>query len=263
MALTTLASTYTTVGEVTSFKISGLGVPQSTAYLGGQPPVYASVTTAGGIVVDSTVAGGIPIPIPSTGDYYISGARISNFTTGGNVQGSILVLCDRLWHYSGTNLVTAGTPTINSVTLPARDVNSSTLGEGVYPLFEVRTGLGAVISCTFNYTNSAGTAGRTSQTTALTATTQGHGLIAGLQLGDTGVRSIQTVTISATTTGAAAISLFRPIAAFSTRDPGLPAIYSPIGTSCPRLPSGASLFWLRYGNSSLGVISSTLSISYG
>lgn len=120
-----------------------------------------------------------------------------------------LMLVDRLWHNSGLNATSTSVQTVNSVTWPARDINQSTNGEGVYLALENSSAttnsldsLGYTVTVT--YTNSAGTSGRTGTTLSMGYITsagnnfvrQGSWVPIALQAGDTGVRSVQSVQFS-------------------------------------------------------------------
>jgi hypothetical protein len=113
-----------------------------------------------------------------------------------------LLLIDRLWHNSGINVTLATGQTINSAAWPARDRNAATNGDNVLIGVEVSTVMGAgTPTFTMAYTNSAGTAGRSIVTAAQAATMAvGSFIPLPLAAGDTGVRSIQTWTQSATMT---------------------------------------------------------------
>lgn len=177
------------------------------AFAPGSPGV-AGRTTDGTTTTD---AGCIPIWTP-TG---------SLFLTGFDVASSVIcqaILHDLLWINTGVVVTTTTAQTINSTTLPARDNNGSTNGEGIYAAILVTTAttnVGAVTNTTLSYTNSDGTAGRTATMSSFPATAVA-GTFVPFQLatGDRGIRSIQSVTLG-TSYGGGAISLvlFRDLAA--------------------------------------------------
>lgn len=121
-------------------------------------------------------------------------------------------------------------------------------------------------SFTVSYTNQDGTAGRTSQTvtqnavavpgaitTSAKATQGGADPFIGLQAGDSGVRSIQSVTMNGADTGFFAIVLVRPLASLMVR--GIDAVYEKdlllFGNELPRIHDDAYLSAIALPNGSL------------
>lgn len=127
-----------------------------------------------------------------------------------------LLLYDRLWQNSGIVVTTTGAQAITPVAIPSRDVNGAALGDGLEAWLEVYTATGngsAVTTATISYTNTAGTAGRTGTITNIPATA-----VAGticpieLQAGDTGIRSIQSITLGTSlVSGAVGLVIARTI----------------------------------------------------
>ena len=158
-------------------------------------------TTAAGATLSSSsaqVAGQLRHIDPATGNSYV-GSLKALITTGG--RGTLVYLCDRLWHSGGYSNTTTTAQTVNSVAWPARDIAGSTNGDGVMIAFEIRAGLGATPSASarITYTNSSGTGSRTG-TIVLPSTPSSsvnNVYFFGLQAGDTGVQSVQSVTLSA------------------------------------------------------------------
>lgn len=143
-----------------------------------------------------------------------------------------LILCDYLLYYpSVDDGEVAAQEMDNALTLPRY-----TDGEGVEMMavtISARTG-GQTFSV--SYTNSAGVAGRTSGTvtqnagaapgtitTASTATSSGGNPFIPLQAGDTGVRSVESITMNGPDTGFFALVLVRPLCSSIIR--GLDAPY--------------------------------------
>jgi len=119
----------------------------------------------------------------------------------------------------------------NTLALPR-----ATTGAGVQMMAVTISSRTGGQSFTVSYTNQDGVAGRTSQTvtqnaaaapgsitTSATATQGGADPFIGLQLGDTGVRSVQSVTMNGADTGFFAIVLVRPLATLMVR--GIDAPY--------------------------------------
>jgi hypothetical protein len=110
------------------------------------------------------------------------------------------VLYDRIWHNGGFTITSNTAQTINSVAFPDRDEDGTANGKGIVLGLEVSAAAGAAApTITVSYTNQAGTAGRTGTNLFPTANspTAGAFFPIGLQAGDTGVRSVQTLTLSA------------------------------------------------------------------
>lgn len=179
----------------------------------GFPGAWAPGTPGiNGRVTDGTTSGdfgSIPVKNPATGSNYLT-----ELTMGASVNHSHLFF-DVLWVNSGIAVTTTTAQAITTPTLPARDVNGTTNGEGcmIAMLTTTANTNAAVISnTTVSYTNSDGTSGRTATLTAIAGSqipaTPVIGTIVwfNLQAGDKGVRSIESITLN-TSLGAGAVSL--------------------------------------------------------
>lgn len=190
----------------------------------GFPGAWAPGTPGiNGRVTDGTTSGdfgSIPIKNPATGSNYLT-----ELTMGASVNHSHLFF-DVLWVNSGIAVTTTTAQSITTPTLPARDVNGTTNGEGcmIAMLTTTANTNAAVISnSTVSYTNSDGTSGRTATLTAIAGSqipaTPVIGTIVwfNLQAGDRGVRSIESITLN-TSLGAGAVSLMicRDLASIGT-----------------------------------------------
>lgn len=165
-----------------------------------------------GRVTDGTTSGdfgSILIKNPATGSNYLT-----ELTMGASVNHSHLFF-DVLWVNSGIAVTTTTAQSITTPTLPARDVNGTTNGEGcmIAMLTTTANTNAAVISnSTVSYTNSDGTSGRTATLTAIAGSQIPATPVVGtivwfnLQAGDRGVRSIESITLG-TSLGAGAVSL--------------------------------------------------------
>lgn len=188
------------------------------AWAPGTPGVNGRVTNG----TQSADYGCIPIQNPSIG---------ANFLTELQWSASVAhthLLFDVLWVNSGLSVTSTSTEqAISSPTLPARDVNGTTNGEGcmIGILFSAASTLAAVNALsTVSYTNSKGVSGRTATMTGVQGSqlpaTPVIGTIAwyNLAAGDTGVRSIQSFNIGGTSWLAGTINLFiaRDIATVGT-----------------------------------------------
>lgn len=223
-------------GFSVSFMKSGtasdaIGYWYCTSKDAGFPGAWA-VGTPGlnGRVTDGTASGDfgcIPIKNPSTG---------ANFLTELFMGSSVAhyhLFFDVLWVNSGLVVTTTTAQSITSPTLPARDINGATNGEGcmIGLLVTAAAGLVAVGSnATVSYTNSDGTAGRTATLSAIVGSQAPATPVVGtvvwfnLQAGDKGVQSIQSITLG-TSWVSGSISLFiaRDIASIGTVVANIPA----------------------------------------
>lgn len=131
-----------------------------------------------------------------------------------------MILCDYLLYYPSIDEgITDVQMLVNTVTIPRY-----TTGIGIQ-ILPITVGT-RTASATFyvNYTNSDGVSGRTSQTvtlnTAVVGTVAGSAVntqdscnpFIGLQIGDSGVRSIDSVTMLSTTDGLFSLILVKPLA---------------------------------------------------
>ena len=199
--------------KTTGVALTGVGVPMSLAYGAGYPPVMTVPTGATGTALTSLV-GQLPFPAATSGNTYI--AKFEASTT----VGGTLILYDRLWHNGSLSATLTTAQTISSVAWPARDINEATAGEGVYVGLEISTTTGAAApTLTLSYTNSAGVAGRTGVNIMTTIASSGAGVLYpfSLQNGDTGVQSIQTLTLSTSwLSGAINLVAYRPVLKLAT-----------------------------------------------
>jgi hypothetical protein len=139
-------------------------------------------------------------------------------------QNQRLLLADYLLYYPfiDTDAVGEQQDMIQTVSLPRY-----TTGEGVMVMAVGQSAASTVGTFTMSYTNSAGVAGRTSAATFTKAITGGGTLVSSdsnavagsqlfinLQAGDTGVRSIESVTFTAAGGGLMALVLVKPLRNF-------------------------------------------------
>jgi hypothetical protein len=164
---------------------------------------------------------------------------LARFSGVASAQAGILLLCDRLWHNSGFTITSTAAQTVNSVAFPARDRNGSTNGEGVLLGVEISTATGSgTPTITANYTNQAGTSGRTATNSTATVGSSAAGTFypIGLAAGDTGVRSVQTLTLSATwTSGTMHLVAYRVLATLELPAAGIPNAVDALTSGMPRL----------------------------
>lgn len=204
---------YPVVFMKTSTAADTIGYWYCTSKDAGFPGAWAPGTPGiNGRATDGTTStdnGCIPVKNPATGANYLT-----EVTMGASVNHSHLFF-DVLWVNSGIAVTTTTAQAITTPTLPARDVNGTTNGEGCMIAMlttTANTNAAAISNSTVSYTNSDGTSGRTATLTAIAGSqipvTPVIGTIVwfNLQAGDKGVRSIQSITL-ATSLGAGAVSL--------------------------------------------------------
>lgn len=179
-------------------------------------PTVTAPTTSVATDKNSEVAIG-PIPAVSTGRLTLLGARMN---TGG-AAGVAAILIDLLNHSGGLSGVVTTAQTTN---LPTAALTRYTSGEGVMAGIAIWNGVGAgATTVTISYTNQSGTSGRTSTATQIGGTThQQAGSIIPIPLatGDTGVRSVESVTLAGSTAiaGNVGVVLFKPLQMMALND---------------------------------------------
>lgn len=170
-----------------------------------------------------------------------------------------LMLVDMCLYYPGINMNLATAQTLVNTSTLTRYTN----GEGLRPYLVVTATTGATAhNVAMSYTNQAGTAGRTLPVTvACTASAivphithsgvaaSNYGPFLPLASGDQGVRSVQTVTISAASgSGTAALVLAKPLATIPITTAGVYAERDMLNQlpSLPVVQDGACLTWLFF-----------------
>lgn len=128
------------------------------------------------------------------------------------------IMIDRLCHSGGLSGTDIAAQTTN---LPTAALPRFTSGEGVQIGLRIWTAIGTTASSvTVSYTNQSNVSGRTTPAVQIGGANfreAGRVLVLPLQAGDTGVRSVESVTLGATTgtAGDFGVMLFRPLAAVS------------------------------------------------
>lgn len=174
------------------------GRPFTPFYTGGIPGAAVAPTPGLSGAALTSYLGQLPFTNPGSGTSYL--ARFVGLATG---QPGQLILADRLWHNSGITITSTASQTVNSVTFPARDQDGTTNGKGVLLGVEVSTATGAgTPNISVTYTNSANVGSKTGANIYGTSANSPIGTFypIGLAAGDVGVRSIQSLTLSATWT---------------------------------------------------------------
>lgn len=225
------------------------GRPYSYWAAAGNPGAGAFNATLNGVNVDNTVTGPLSKGNPVSGNGYLY-----NLAAAASAQGGMLMLCDRLWHNGGYTITSTAAQNITQPTLPARcptsavDDTPATTGHGILLGMEISAATGAgTPTITASYTNSAGTAGRTATNAVPTVATSAAGSFypLGLQAGDAGVRSVQSITLSATwTSGTMNLVAYRPIALLPLVAAGIPGQLDWISGGAARIYDSSALFFI-------------------
>jgi hypothetical protein len=228
------------------------GRMQSLWGLGGNPSAGTFNTTLAGVTLNSTsaqVPGQIDFTNPVSGNAYLA-----RFSASINTSG-LLILADRIWHNGGFTINSTALQTVNSVGFPARDNNGTSAGEGILLGLEISAAAGAAApTITIGYTNSNGVAGRIATNSAPTANSPGAGAFypIGLQSGDIGVRSVQSLQLSGSwISGTMNLVAYRPIAtleisssfagfAIDAISSGMPILYPGSVPQLIMIPSAAT-----------------------
>jgi hypothetical protein len=190
-------------------------------YFAGNPPAnfYASAPLEAALV--ESIRG---INIPAIDGQFLKRITVMSAAasaTGTTNQNQRLLLADYLLYYPfiDTDAVGEQQDMIQTATLP-RYVT----GSGVQIMAVSQSAASTVGTFTVSYTNQEGTSGRTSATTYTKAVAGGGALVSSttsavagsqqfieLQAGDSGVRSIQSVTFSAAGGGLMCLALVKPL----------------------------------------------------
>jgi hypothetical protein len=262
------------------------------AELDGKSRIYSwrksptQVTTAG-LWFDMSMSPGNPVP-----QYYAASPLVSvamrqstdgGFFHGASANGKVIksflsmsnsatglpmpmIFCDYLLYYPFIDEGTTDTQALtNSVTLPRY-----TDGKGVQVMAVSVASRTGGQSFYFSYTNQDGVSGRTSQTvvqntstaigtivTSATATLNASGPFIGLQSGDSGVRSIESVTMLGPDVGLFTLVLVKPLFTTQILEQTAPTEESFVVEkgSIPTLEDDAYLNLLAMPNGSLSGVS--------
>ena len=211
-------------------------------------PIGGLISTAtNGAVFTNASQGALPFNNPPTGqNTYLAGMKWPHITEVRNI-----FLVDFLWSKQiNSRIITP--QTINSVQFPDRDRNGSSNGDGVYIALYSYTSNGLIVAAAISYTNSAGTSGRSGNMLWDNVTGQsGIFMPFSLASGDLGVRSVQSVTLSAPASGASlALIAFRPIASISSfQTKTLELTDDAVSFGLPRIYDGSCLTFIYHSGS--------------
>lgn len=218
MTLTTLQAVHDALPGQELRIIKSLGVAAANrwtmGWTGGSassvPPNAAipSSGMAGDIPTDATT-GAMPFTNPPSGSSYLG--RLALLNTSAVAVPVTLAIYDRLWQQSGIAVTTTTAQTVNSIALDRPDAN----GEDAELWLDVyaATGAGAATPIV-SYTNPAGTSGQTATCIGYAASSAIRSAYPfQLASGDTGVKSIQSITLGVSmTSGTIGLVLRRKVA---------------------------------------------------
>lgn len=204
----------------------------------GNPSSGSAPTTAA--APTSATAGALPFTNPTGGALSYLGRAFASASAAG-----YLVFFDRLVHSGGLSGTVATAQTTN---LPTTNIipRGDTTGAGVELYLEWYTATGSTAATvTTSYTNQAGTSGRTSIATTVTASTIAASIILlPLQAGDTGVQSVQSVTLSISTgtAGNFGVTLARRLCEIPLNSAGWAQPMDVLALGMPQLNDNACVF---------------------
>jgi hypothetical protein len=178
-------------------------------------PGLNGVATDCSSAAGATTMGAPVLPNPS-GSWFLT-----RFGVHGSVVGSY-ELMDMLWYNTGIVVTTTTAQAITFPGLPARDLNGSANGAGVLAALyttTANTNAAVISNTTLSYTDQDGNAGNTAVLSGAVGFQTPATPVLGtwtrflLAAGDTGIRSVQSITLG-TSYGAGALSLvlYRPLA---------------------------------------------------
>lgn len=227
----------------------------------GRPGAF-SLGTPGlnGVVTDCSIVGtagtggalslGTPLfTNAGSGSLYIADVKLVSQVTG------TFMLVDVLWYNTGLVVTTTTAQATVTPTLPARDVNGSTNGEGVELALlttTANTNAAAIATTTASYTDSDGNAGNTATFFALAGFQAPVSPVIGtwmpfnLATSDRGIRALASVTLGTSyVAGNLSAILYRPLAVVGITTANVATTVVP--TTATRLYNGSCLAWVAVG----------------
>jgi hypothetical protein len=207
------------------------------------------------VACDRTTSGALGQQNGGSSQLFVCSAELAALhsnSAGGGESSGCLVLADRLTHQGGLVGNVTSTQTTN---LPTAALTRYTSGAGVWAAIEVYSNVGATNSnATVSYTNQAGTAAQTATATfgntfLYGATVTRHMALLSLASGDTGVRSVESVTLSASigSAGNLGVTLFKPLLFLPmgiSDQFQYDVLRGTLGGGLPEILDDACLYWL-------------------
>jgi len=190
--------------------------------------------------------------------------RLAQVECGRGEIGSLIIV-DRLSHQGGLSGTTTGAQTTN---LPTAALTRYADGYRVFAALEIYGMIGTTATTvTISYTNQANVPTRISPATAIGATGNNEAnrfILIPLAAGDTGVRSVESVTLAATTgtAGNFGVTLFMPLMLLPlpTRQPVWLDSILGLGGNMPQIPNDACLSFIASSTflAATGILQATL-----
>jgi hypothetical protein len=209
----------------------------------------------------SALTGGIPYTNPTA----TALSYLVNLNANMAAPGSILIY-DRLAHMGGLagNVASPTAQTVN-LSIPASR-NAAAAGSDVEWFLEWYTNTGSTaVTATITYTNQADGTGNTT-TCALTATMRAGRLLQIIPGSGGLIKSIQTVTLSATTgtAGSFGVTVAKRLGLASTANAAFAAVADAINLGLPVIPDNACL-WpvVACSTTATGIVAGMLAIGQG
>lgn len=226
------------------------GRPCSLWTPNGQPGAGSTTLgqAAAGAVPTDASTGAMPFTNPGAGNSYID--KIA----GQSAASGLLVLYDALWVWgSGGSGWSVTTTTAQNTTSPAALTRPDANGASVQAFLEVLATMGAgAATPQLSYTDQDGNTGNT--TTGMNPAYASAAIIGStfefqLAAGDTGVRTVQSLTLNTSmTSGTSRILLARRVCEVPT-EANRPFLLDAFQLGHPRVYDDACLFWIFYPNS--------------
>lgn len=145
---------------------------------------------------------------------YIGNVKLNNYYTSAIRFGTILVF-DLIYVLTLSN--STALQTLTSPNIGNRDINGTSLGNGVYLMVWTGGNLSSgTVTLSVNYTSSSGNTGRTGTSASFSSAQGGRFFFISLQNGDTGVRSVQSAQWSGLPGGGMNLYAIRPIAVITS-----------------------------------------------
>jgi len=169
----------------------------------GNPPAGSDPTGLVGAACTKALTGALPFNNPTSP----ATLHMLSLGVGGPTMG-VLIIYDRLWHVGGISLTSTTTQTFTGVQAPTRHAN----GVGNKLALEITTATTgtSAVTITVTYTNTNDVTGRQATlTTPAAAQPVNRVHLFNLQAGDVGVKSVQSIILSASmTAGVANLIMF-------------------------------------------------------
>ena len=225
--------------------MKGAGIPHTFWYTAGVPGAAAAnaVGVNGAAVTGNAVVGQVARNDPTSG----LNAYLARLSVTASVSGTLLLI-DRLWHNSGLSTTLTTSQSITPATLPSRDANGLTDGDGVLAALEWSAAGGAgTPTVTLTYTDHDGNTGQSATLVANTTPNAGTFEIFQLAAGDHGVRAPTALIQTATrTSGTYHLVLFRILAQVEVTAANVGNAIDVLTGGMPRLYNGTvpQLVWI-------------------